>query len=76
MKPRGITRQAKHHIVLFPASALLQRRPWEAITLPRDTYLLVITKRNETLLKSYRKVTSFLRHRGRRVFFWTPTGQR
>ena len=75
MKQRSISRQVKNHIELFPASVLLQRRPWEAISLPRGSYLLVINKQNETLLNSYRKVTAFLRHRGYQVFFWTPTGQ-
>lgn len=68
-------RYTKNYIELFPASVLLQRRPWRAIALPEGAYLLVTTTRNERLLSLYRKITPVVRQRGREVFFWMPALQ-
>ena len=76
MKLEGVSHRVKNHIELLPASALLQRRPWETISLPKDAYLLVTTTKNERLQRLYRKITAVVRQRGRQVFFWMPTHQR
>jgi len=75
MKQRDIPSHTKSHIELFPASELLQPRPWDTISLPEGAYLLVTTTKNERLLNLYRKITPAVRQRGREVFFWMPNFQ-